>query len=262
MYTIEVLVATMNRNNLDFLNSMQIHSDIVVGNQNGRSEKIVESINNHRVLLLNSTQKGLSRNRNLTINNATADICVIADDDIEYCSGYEDIISEAFSKNEDADVIIFNLYENPIERYVIKKTHRVRGIEFLRYGSVRIAFRRSAVAGHISFDEMFGAGGEIPIGEDTIFLSDCLKKGLKIYASPEYILKLTESESTWFDGFTKSYFINKGKMYYRIFGCFHLLMSMQDIVRHKSRYKACGDIKTLLSYMNDGAKEYKRMVEK
>ncbi len=260
MKTIETLISTMNRNNIDFLTSMNIQSDTIIGNQNGKNDILSLTVNDKNVLLVNSSTKGLSRNRNITIRNASADICVIADDDIEYCSDYVKIIRDAFSKYEDADVIIFNLYEDPIERYVIKKWHRVRGIEFLRYGSVRIAFKRDSISGKIIFDERFGAGGEIPIGEDTIFLGDCLKKRLKIYASPEYILKLEKGESSWFDGYNKSYFENKGKMYYRIFGILYWVICLQDVVRHKNLYRKCGSTKTIFSYMKYGAKEYKRFL--
>ena len=50
----------------------------------------------------------------------------------------------------------------------------------------------------IYFNQCFGGGTEYSHGEDNLFLTDCLRKGLKIYAYPEYIAKLTEErKSTW-----------------------------------------------------------------
>ena len=254
---IQTLISTMNRTDVGFLNSMNIETDVVVGNQNGRD--FIEQIElaGRTVYLVNSSGRGLSKNRNITVKYSDADICVLADDDIEYCKGYANIIESAFCTHPDADLIVFNLFENPIERHVIKKTHRIRGLEFLRYGSVRIAFKRDSIYGRILFDERFGAGGEIPIGEDTIFLGDCLKAGLKAYACPQYILSLKPSESTWFKGFDESYFINKGKMYYRIFGRFSDFIILQDAFRHRRMYSKCGNPFRIIKLMKNGKKDFK-----
>ena len=149
---IQTLISTMNRTDVGFLNSMNIETDVVVGNQNGRD--FIEQIElaGRTVYLVNSSGRGLSKNRNITVKYSDADICVLADDDIEYCKGYANIIESAFCTHPDADLIVFNLFENPIERHVIKKTHRIRGLEFLRYGSVRIAFKRDSIYGRILFD--------------------------------------------------------------------------------------------------------------
>lgn len=255
--TIEVLISTMNRDNLKFIENMNIQTDFVVGNQNGLNQTIEITVNGHHCLLINSDQTGLSKNRNLTIQNASAGICLLADDDITYCEGYKEIVLRAFEKHEDADVILFNLHETPTKRYVIRKEHIVKGLEFLKYGSVRIAFKRESINAKVSFDEQFGSGSMIPIGEDTIFLSDCLKKGLRIVAMPDFILSLQPSESTWFRGYDERYFVNKGKMYYRIFGSLYLIISIQDAYRHRDRYgKAC-KWTTNVRCMIRGAREYK-----
>jgi len=255
---IQTLVSTVNRDNIDFLKDMKIETDVVIGNQNGQISESVLAYNSQKILLVNSKEKGLAKNRNLTISKSDADICVLADDDIEYCPGYSKTIENAFLKQPDAEIIIFNLYENPIERYVIKDNHRVRGIDFLRYGSVRIAFRRESILGKIRFDERFGAGGEIPIGEDTIFLCDCLRKGIKIYTCPEYILRLKPSESTWFNGYNKEYFINKGKMYKRMFGMCSEIIIIQDAVRHRRQYSSWSGVIGTIRLMNIGKRDFTR----
>ena len=69
MNTVEVLVSTMNQENLDFLKPMRIHSNIIVGNQNGKSGIKRVELDEKQVILINSSQKGLSKNRNLTIHD-------------------------------------------------------------------------------------------------------------------------------------------------------------------------------------------------
>lgn len=258
MYSIQTLISTRDQHNINFLDNMNIETDVIIGNQNGGQSSMVIPYHGYNVYLFESTERGLAYNRNMTLEKSSADICVIADDDLKYCVGYSRTIESAFEKYSDADVIIFNLRENPIERYVIKKAHRVRGMEFLRYGSVRIAFRRKSVYGKIFFDNRFGAGSDIPIGEDAIFLGDCQKNHLVIYAVPDYILELPQSESSWFHGYNEAYFFNKGKMYYRIFGWYHWIISLQDLLRHYGKYNTISRI-VQFKLMIKGARKLKEM---
>ena len=255
---IQTLVSTMNKEDISFLEAMNLKTDVVVGNQNNRQSLKKYCIANKNIIFIESNSKGLSNNRNLTLSYADADICIIADDDIVYCDNYDVLVQEAFENHSDADIIIFNVYEKPTERYVIKKAHRVRGLEFLKYGSVRIALRRSSIINDVVFDERFGAGGRIPSGEDTIFLADCLKKKKVIYAVPDYILYLPKTESSWFKGYDNTYFINKGKMYYRIFGNIAFGVCILDVLKHKSQYAECGNIYCVLKLMKQGISEFSK----
>lgn len=236
--TLETLISTMNREDDSFLVSMNLESDVVVGNQNGKEEKKFFYHSFGNVNFICSNLKGLSRNRNLTIENAQADICLLADDDLVYFDGYKDLILEWFNRLPNADVLIFNLVETPVTRYVIEKKFRVNHFNYMRFGSVRIAFKREPIIrSKIKFDEDVGAGASISFGEDTLFLHDCLKKKLKIYAVPAYILELkNDRPSTWFRGFTEKYFIDKGRLYYKISPLLSSLLCLQDILRHKKLY--------------------------
>ena len=52
------------------------------------------------------------------------------------------------------------------------------------------------------------------------FVSDCIKKGLKVYASEEEIV-VDQINSTWFTGYDDQYFKDKGTLgpYLIIFSC-------------------------------------------
>lgn len=55
---------------------------------------------------------------------------------------------------------------------------RVRWYNYAKYGAARLAVRREAlIKSDINFSLRFGGGAQYGSGEDTIFLSDCLKKG-------------------------------------------------------------------------------------
>lgn len=235
---IEILISTMKRENIDFLSNMNIKSDVVVGNQSDKFSTEEFVFNGNKCKFITTNTKGLSRNRNITLDNATGDICLIADDDLTYEDDYAEKIINAFNENPSADLIIFNLKEKPIIRYLIKKKFKVKSLNYMRFGSVRIAFKLNSIREKgIKFDNNFGSGSIVPFGEDTIFLHDCLKAKLKIYAIPEYLLSLNNDRpSTWFNGYTEEYLINKGKLFRRINKKFLFLLCFQDAFRHHRKY--------------------------
>ena len=180
---IEVLVSTMHQNNIDFIKSMNLKTPAIIGNQSDE-EKIEEFDNNgFPVKMITTKTRGLSRNRNITLEHASGDICLLTDDDLIYHDDYVEIITKAFQDNPKADLIIFNLDEEPITRFIIQKKMKVGFLNYMRFGSVRIAFKLQSIRGkRISFDTNFGSGAPVPYGEDTIFLHDCLKAKLKVIA--------------------------------------------------------------------------------
>ena len=63
----------------------------------------------------------------------------------------------------------------------------------------------------ISFNQCFVGGTEHSHGEDNIFISDCLRRGLRIYAVPVYIAVLTENrKSSWNRGYDRKYVADQG----------------------------------------------------
>ena len=242
--SIQVLVSTMNRSSIEFLNKMNLSTDVVVGNQNGEESVYIVEDTDRKITVACTNQKGLSNNRNTTLKYASAEICLLADDDVEYVDGYESLVMSKFSKHPNADIIVFNIIEDPIVRYVIRNEHVVGRREYLKYGSVRIAFRRkSIVNNNIRFDPEFGTGSNVPMGEDNLFLHDCLYKGLTIIACPDYLLKLkNDRESTWFNGYNDVFLKNKKKFFMRLNHKFWVILCIQDVLRHRKLYKENGTV--------------------
>lgn len=238
-YDIEILVSTMNRADASFIKKMNIKSDVVVGNQTNCESVDVYNYDGNAIKMVSTKTRGLSNNRNITLSNASGKVCLLADDDLVYEDDYLETIKNSFMENPDADLIIFNLHENPITRFIIKKRMKINRLNYMRFGSVRIAFKLNSIRKkNISFDPNFGTGANVSFGEDTIFLHDCLKAHLKIIALPKTILSLTnQRESTWFRGFDDKYFNDKGKLFYRINKKAHLFLCLQDSIRHKKEYQ-------------------------
>lgn len=232
---IETLIATIDRMDHTLVEKMNVQTDTIVGNQCGRDSKEEFTFRGSRVICLNSSERGVGRNRNLLMQNSTADLCVLADDDMQFVAGYPETALAAFSECPDADVLIFNLIEKNPGRPVTKKTTRIRGYNYAKYGAARIAFRRASVEGAgIRFSLFFGGGTEHGSGEDSIFLRDCLKKGLKIYAVPYALAEIDqESVSTWFEGYNEKFFRDKGALYY----CLHPVLWRVYALRYCIRIK-------------------------
>ncbi len=91
-------------------------------------------------------------------------------------------------------------------------------------------------------DTDFGAGARFGMAEENIFLFDALKKGLHIYYVPVRIAELTETESTWFKGYTEEFFRNRGAGYLRMAGlAAGVILCLQYAVRKYKLYKSsCG----------------------
>ncbi len=234
---VQVLVASMNQKDHSLLEKMNIQSDVIVGNQ--CDYDLVERFKykGNDALYLNFAERGVGLNRNNALMRATADYCLFADDDMVYYDNYTSIITKAFKKNPMADVLIFNLEEENTKRKQIVKKHNVNRLNYLRYGTVRIAVKLKSIKENgIYFNQCFGGGTEHCHGEDNLFLTSCLDKGLKIVAIPEYIAVLkNDRESTWSKGFTDKYIKDQGVLYRTISKRFGGLLCLQDAIRrHKS----------------------------
>jgi len=171
-------------------------------------------------LLFSYNEIGLSRSRNRAIEQAKADICLISDDDVEYVEDIQKIVLQSFKDNPEVDIITFQIktpnnmpYKNYREDsfYHNKKT-------IMSVSSIEIAFRKkSIIENNLSFDEKFGLGTDIPTGEEIIFLSDALNKGLRILYIPVPIV-IHPIESSGKDYDNDKLIMAKGAMFYRLFG--------------------------------------------
>lgn len=236
--SVQVLVATMNQTDYSLLNKMNIETSAIVCNQCDKNEMVDFLHEEKCVRWLSFCERGVGLNRNNALMRADAEICLFADDDMVYVDGYEDIVTKAFEQIPDADVIVFNLIEKTPTRYVIPKISRVNRLNYLRYGTARVAVKLSSVKiNGIYFNQCFGGGTEHCHGEDNLFLTACLDKGLRIYAYPAFIATLTEERaSTWNTGVDEKYLKDQGVLYRQISRRHWKLLCLQDAIRHSRRY--------------------------
>lgn len=259
--SLEVLVSTINQVDHSLIDRMKIQSDTIIINQFDRNEFEELKLNNNRIRIHTFNEKGIGLSRNNALMRTTADICLFADDDVVYETGYKEEVINAFEKNPKADIIIFNVPSIKPDRpeYIIDKYRRVRFYNCMRYGTVRIAARVSRIkSSNIYFSLLFGGGAKYGSGEDTLFLIESLKKRLRIYASPIQIATLSNNESTWFKGYTEEFFKDKGVLFYAISNRWSKLLCLQFALRRRSMFVNEQNWRVAYKYMIQGIREYKK----
>lgn len=208
---IDVLISCMHQTGFSIAERSGLKSGAVIVNQCDRDGEERTLINGHSVRMYSTTTRGLSRSRNMAIEHSRADICLISDDDEIYADDYDDKLQHAFSSYPKADVILFQV-DNDIGKTFSPNPFRVGYLRALKFASWQIAFRRESImrAG-IRFDVEMGSGTGHGSNEETKFLYDCLRKGLKLQYVPVEIARLIPgSYSQWFKGFDTEYFLNRG----------------------------------------------------
>jgi len=217
---LEILISTTKKSNLDFIkkifsNNKDINIPVLIVNQSDQLIKSsIENIN-----IINSSDIGISKSRNLAIEKSSKKFCLLADDDIIYNKGFYDLILNEFEQNIDADIITFQMendYGEPFKNYKKIKYHNTRSISDVN--SVVIAFKRSSILNNnIQFDSLFGLGSIFETGEEYIFLRDCLGKKLNIISCSKSILKhksISSGQKAYID---KNIFA-RSAIFYRFYG--------------------------------------------
>ena len=215
----QFLVSTMNKSESQVLDIVQANHLVPSATVINQTKGDCYDYEKDGVRIYSYNERGLSRSRNRALERSDADICLICDDDIMYKKDVYLDITKAFEENPAYDIIAFFVKKDDV--YALNQKEEIHEISFMQslsLMSVQIAFKRKAIIeNNIRFDELFGAGsGQYICGEENIFLSDCLRKGLKILYIPIEIAALTESESTWFKGYDEIYFKTKGAVFYRM----------------------------------------------
>ena len=246
---IQTLVVTTNQNDFSLPERMCIQTDAIVGNQCGRNEITEIENNGHRIQYVSTDTIGVGINRNEILMRAQADICILADDDMIFSDAYENTVREWFEKIPEADMLIFNL-EGGKKRFRHTKVTRIHLGNYGKFGAARLAFRREALQfSGVMFHTMLGGGCKYSCGEDTLFLRDCLKKGLKIYGVPASIAGIQDETSSWFRGYTDKYFFDKGVLYYLLNRRLCRLHAVVHCLRYRKKYMEYGWGKAALRMM-------------
>ena len=214
--TYQLLVSTMHRDDFRIAGEMNIHSDAIIINQADHHGYDTVSDGKSVIQMYSFAERGVGLSRNTAMMRATADIIEFADDDMVFTDTHKEDVIREFEKHPEADAILFSIESLNPERPLlkIKKFGRVSKIEALKYGCARLAVRREKVVyNSLSFSLLFGGGARYGSGEDTVFLQDCIRAGLKLYRSPVKVADVKQETSSWFGGYNEKYYRDKGALF-------------------------------------------------
>lgn len=246
--SIEMMVSAVDQNIETLASEMNLETDAVIINQCQEDRYTEHLYQNHLIRCAYSRQKGVGRSRNLALLYAEAQFLLFADEDIRYREGYAQAISQEFEQHPEADMILFNVRQSEgRETYHNNDFGRVRWYSCGRYPAYSICVRKKKLqeAG-VMFSLLFGGGAEYSNGEDSLFLQECLRKKLRIYHSPIEIGYEIARKSTWFDGYTEKFFIDRGVLYHFLYGRFAALLALRFL--YKNRKTMCNKMSLSTCY--------------
>lgn len=266
---VEILLSVMNiKNEIEYKNLLQknkITGKVVAINQaHGNFFNIKEGKNR----IYSYQEKGVSKSRNLLLEKAEGDICAFADDDTKYVKNYEEIIKNAYAKNKDAEGIIFFIENENTDREKTKRigNRKINLLDAMRVRTCEITLKRKVLEKirkeNIKYDLNFGPGGTFKKGEETVFIADLLKSGIKIYSVNKKIASVKDIKSTWFTGYNENFLYDQGAIFYRISPKQYNLLILQYIIRKRFLYKENLSMKQAYKSMNEGAKQCKKIYKK
>lgn len=126
------------------------------------------------------------------------------------------------------------------------------------WGAVRVAFRRSSIQkANIWFTTLFGGGCVFPSGEDSMWLREAKRKGLRFYVSKETIGEVDMTESSWFTGYNEKFFFGKGAICAAMYGRMAGLWSVYYLLRYGKKGKP--SIAQKAKWMRRGREGYRNM---
>lgn len=167
-------------------------------------------------IILPTPTRGVARNRNLTLDAATAPIVLESDDDVFYTEQQLLDVIRAFEDNPEADYINFRYHsdDNPIQRYDIEFDLKNPPRGWYIGGAFEMAFRLEPIRrNNIRFNELFGIGSEFPAGEEDLFINDVVRAGLKAIHLPVTIVTHPGTTTSMRMEYTDSFIRTKGAVF-------------------------------------------------
>lgn len=255
--TYQLLMATMHQMDHSLCERMNLHSDAIIVNQCDRNSFEEFQYSGYNIRMLSLCERGVGLSRNTALMRADADIVEFADDDMIFTDTYREDVLREFERHPEADAILFRVEslnpDRPLRK--ITKFERINRWKVLKYGCARLAVRREKlVYNTLSFSLLFGGGAKYGSGEDSLFLQDCFRAGLKIYRSPVKVADVKQETSSWFNGYTDKYFFDKGALFAALLPMGCRVYALLTVLKFRKSFR---EMWRILRQINLGIDEFK-----
>ncbi len=261
---LQVLISAVNREPEDLIEQMHLSSDAVLVNQCDRNDELVIHTAFGEVKVLSRAERGVGKSRNLAFAHSDAEIVLFSDEDIRYREGYAKQVAEAFAANPRADILLFNFDVCEARRtYYNNKEHRVHSYNCGRYPAYSIAARREKLCkAGVVYSELFGGGAQFSNGEDSLFLMDAIRAGLRVYTTTTNLGVEEPRESTWFFGYTEKFFTDRGVLFAFLYGRWAKLWARRFVIQKKEAVQGEIGRKRAYELICRGIKEGRQLCKK
>ena len=259
---LQVQVVTTGQTDFSLLSKMNIQCDALIGNQ-GMAENAVAEFHQdgHDAIMYSWHEIGVGLNRNNLLMRSNAEIILFADDDVVYDNGYADIVLRAFDAHPEADGIFFDIAHDlsHVDPRPNGTWHRSRLYNSMHYATPRLAVRGKALReANVCFSLLFGGGAKYACGEDSLFIAQLLRAGLRLYACPARIGTLSsDRESTCFTGYTEQFLRDSGVFFYVLSKRFAKPLCLQYCIRKRSLFACVCSWQKAFSLMLEGIRQYR-----
>ena len=253
---VQVLLSVMDENDAShYADDLNITAPALIINQCSRNGVRKAEKNGRKIEIIETTDRGLSRSRNMALENAEQDEVIFCDNDVRYADDAFVQINSAFERNPDAGIIVFFIERPERHEPVYAEESVMDRLHMMKIFSPEMAVRKSML-GNLRFNEDFGAGAKYSMGEENIFLFEAYRRGIKAVYVPVKIESLIPNESSWFRGYSGKFFTDRGAGYYAMEPSHWTVLSLQFLIRKHKLYSR--DISFLQAWkcMKRGRNDY------
>lgn len=265
---IQVLVSALNQDVKKLPEKMNIETDAIVVNQCDKYDYLEFPLRGAhgkgkeacKIQCMSMTGRGVGLSRNTALMHADADIVLFSDEDIVLEKGYAQALYDAYEQYPDADMILFNVKVAPERRtYWNEQVKKIHWYNYGRYPAYSISGKLDSFKkANVHFSLLFGGGARYSNGEDSLFLRDCLRGGLKIIALPVCIGEEILRKSTWFHGYTRKFFTDRGVLYYYLYGKLAGMFALRFLLKNKEEMCQKISLKKAYRLMKEGIRSQRR----
>lgn len=238
----EILITTMKKNKhdiMDLCKKCNIDDDALFANQCDENTTYSFRYNNHFIKVICTNTIGVSKNRNILLDNCSGPYCICIDDDCSLVKDYKKILNNFISTHNNSEFISFNGIFKKYNRLVTnKKTKRiVKFSDISHAGAPGFVFKKTAMsASKLRYDETVGVPNKICAGEDSLFYSQLLKKRSIFYRCSDVLFEINNfmTESSYYKGVDENYVSTRGYITFLLHRRLYFLYMIRHIIRfHK-----------------------------
>lgn len=254
---LEVLASAVEKDAAALLSQMNIATDAILVDQCDHYGYETIPVSGGTARCFSMPERGVGLSRNTALLHAVGDLVLFSDEDIVLAPEYKEKILDAYTALPDADMILFNVKVTPDRRtYWNESIRRVTRKNYGRYPAYSISAKLASLQrANAHYSLLFGGGAKYSNGEDSLFLRDCLRAGLKIYAHTACIGEEKERQSTWFSGYHEKFFRDRGVLYHHLYGSLALPLSLRFLLVHRNVMCREIPVKKAFRIMREGVRE-------